>query len=295
MLDRSAASPPNRVKTRAIDYLLAAQASDGSWSDFNLPVGASNGWITALCGYHLAQYGGAAAQPAVIRAAGYLCANGPNWGYNATTPADADSTAWAVLLLARLGRTNAIDPAFLGAHQQVDGGVATYLADDGWGRAHGCVTALAALAFDALGDAAAAGNARNWLRQSGADARAGYWWASPFYPAWAVAQACTGHGALPPLPVLDTARSVLDLACALRIAALAHCPAPDLLHRLCSLQMPDGSFPPSYALRVTYHWLDSPANATDAGRVYADENRILGTCFCLAAIADQSALCAAAP
>ncbi len=292
MLDRTTPSGLHLAHERATGFLLAAQGQDGAWRDFHLPVGMSDGWITALCAAHLRRFGGAKARAATTAAADYLerTSRAGTWGYNAGIPPDADSTAWAALALE--GTAVAVDLPFLRAHQRRDGAVATYLANDGWGGAHGCVTALAARAFDRLGNCGAAARARGWLHDAGPSARAGYWWASPFYPAWAVASAFAGRANAPPLPPLDTARSILDLACALRIAALSGQAAPDLTARLCGLQMADGGFPPSACLRVTYHWLATPeqAPAGDAGRIYADSAHILGTCFSLAAIAAQTPL-----
>jgi squalene-hopene/tetraprenyl-beta-curcumene cyclase len=83
------------------------------------------------------------------------------WGYNRASPADADSTAWALKFLSAAdcrGSETERAEAFLGSHLRPDGGVSTYAAatrisfggsvgrrdDSGWRGGHGCVAANAA-------------------------------------------------------------------------------------------------------------------------------------------------------
>jgi hypothetical protein len=119
--------------TSAIDrgtrFLLGKQAGDGLWHDFQTPAGEASLWPTGFVGtaLHLAS-----APADSLQHAGDALLTAQNddggWGYNEDVPTDADSTAWALLLLGGLGRptpSSAVD--CLIAHQPSEnGGVATY-------------------------------------------------------------------------------------------------------------------------------------------------------------------------
>ncbi len=186
--DRSVA----QTLCRAIDFLLAQQAHTGRWSDFLLPAGPSDEWVTAFVGACLLEAPAEKTRRAARRAWEALLRRRPDepgWGYNRLTPADADSTAWALRLAAGLrvaedGRVAAAR-AFLAGHVSAGGGITTYAERDpirrytrlpedasfaGWQAPHACVTAaaaplLGAVAIDYLGRQQ--GEAGNWQ---------GYWW-----------------------------------------------------------------------------------------------------------------------
>lgn len=123
---------------RAVGWLCRLQHPSGSWSDFLVAVGFSDAWVTGYVGAALAA---AARSPRLLlelradaaeaadAAADWLLANPGReggWGYTAAVRPDADSTSWAVRLLAARGR--AVPPAaleFLAAHA-ADGGYRTY-------------------------------------------------------------------------------------------------------------------------------------------------------------------------
>ncbi|WP_433220638.1 hypothetical protein ACQP00_18380 [Dactylosporangium sp. CS-047395] len=123
---------------RAVEYLRRLQHPRGSWSDFMVAVGTSDAWVTGYTGTALAMAAAADhLDPAVRKAAAegadaaadwLLSVIGPRgaWGYHGGVAPDADSTAWAVRLLAARGR--AIPESaltFLAAHES-DGGYRTY-------------------------------------------------------------------------------------------------------------------------------------------------------------------------
>jgi hypothetical protein len=113
--------------------VLTSQSADGSWIDFDLPaVGASDAWVTAHVGYCLAtlpeMWSSDLVGNALEAAAKFLCAKWHHgWGYNDSAPADADSTAYALLMLDAAGTPP--PPATIDAllsFQHTDGGFATY-------------------------------------------------------------------------------------------------------------------------------------------------------------------------
>src|SRR5262249_38689691 len=126
------------VVERAVGWLRRLQHPAGSWSDFMVAVGCSDAWVTGYAGTALAA---AAASPALApvsrsaaaeganAAAGWLLANAGRqgaWGYHGRVRPDADSTAWAVRLLA--ARDRPVPPpalAFLARHES-DAGYRTY-------------------------------------------------------------------------------------------------------------------------------------------------------------------------
>jgi Prenyltransferase and squalene oxidase repeat len=176
---------------RAVAFLLSRQPNSGRWSDFLLPAGPSDEWVTAFVGACLLEVPVQAARAAALHGWEALLMrrrDEPGWGYNGLTPPDADSTAWAIRLATGLGRERhprvAAARAFLERHV-VPGGVATYaqrgpiraytrLPEEasfaGWQAPHGCVTAAAA---PILG-APAIDNLRE--RQTAAGCWQGYWW-----------------------------------------------------------------------------------------------------------------------
>lgn len=118
------------VVARAVRRLRRLQHPSGSWSDFMVAVGPSDGWLTGYAGVALAM---AAAHPVLdpaVRAeaavgadaaARWLLDNpggGGAYGYHARVQPDADSTAWAIRLLALRGRpVPAAALAFLVEHE----------------------------------------------------------------------------------------------------------------------------------------------------------------------------------
>ena len=197
---------------RAVAWLLEARADDGWWRDFALAPGPSDEWVTAYTGAALAGTASPRARAAAHDA--WRLLRGPHvraggWAYNAWTPCDADSTAWALHLADRLGEGDgeraARGHAFLVRHLRSDGGVATY-ADEapirgftgigpetsfaGWCGSHICVTA--AVASSARYRARLLGFLRAGQRTDGS--WPSYWWCDDAYATALAAQALREHG-----------------------------------------------------------------------------------------------------
>lgn len=285
---------------QGVDFLLAQQHGDGFWQEFQLPVGPSTTWVTALIAQQLAELHQDNATDAAVRAAHWLQQVSPagRWGYSEDVEADADSTAWALRLFHTLNVSAPVDMDFLQAHQRSDGGFSTYLAEDGWGASHACVTAAVLLALCHTGKVDVINNAHRWLRMARQDNDVwnGYWWSGPFYPTLLAVKAlrdrCPSDAyqkLLSTLPGLSVIRSTFDLACGLSLAVITSEDArliQLLAQRLCSLQRGDGGWPASSCLRVTPHWLSSTENLRPAelGNVYADNNRLISSVFACSAL-----------
>jgi hypothetical protein len=258
------------ARRSARQFLLAAQAPDGSWKDFLLPAGNSNVWVTAFVGEVLAD----AEQDAARRAWRFLeqtAKDGGGWSYNASVPGDADSTLWALRLAAKLGVLDT-EPArealaFLDRHLREDGGVTTYASAapirayiglppivpfTGWTSSHVCVTAAAAN-LDAYRE-----RLRPYLDGHRRDDGSwpAYWWFDDEY-ATAEAVAALGAGERSvqwAVSRIDTATNPFALAHGLRIAArggeASHDAALRGAAKLVAMQKPDGAWPTSARLRV---------------------------------------------
>jgi hypothetical protein len=258
------------MRDRAIDYLLERQEASGVWRDFFLPAGESTDWVTAYVGLALA--GNARGADAARRGWAYLetaVKPGGGWGYNALTPADADSTVWAVQLARAIragdGAVAQAGRAFLDTHRQPNGGISTYASEDAprdyvglpetvdfgaWTAPHVCVSAAAAgLGLD-LGPRA------YLVAAQAADGHwPSYWW---FDPGYATAEAVEALG--PDARAVDFAynrlrdllrddiRSAFALAHVIRI--LGPTTPAEALEALATLQADNGSWPASARLRV---------------------------------------------
>jgi hypothetical protein len=180
---------------RGVRLVLAAQARDGLWRDFDLLVGASEAWTTSWVGWCLAT---SSRQEATIARQRAAVAIGPlstpaGWGYNRSTEPDADSTAWAVRFLASLGAVDSflVQQCLLG-YVDISGRGHTFpFRATSWGDAHPDVTALIGLALAAAG-AEPAAIAR--VRRAVLDGRTrdsawrSFWWATDAYAtAWSLA------------------------------------------------------------------------------------------------------------
>ncbi|MDT8853588.1 hypothetical protein RNZ50_00785 [Paracoccaceae bacterium Fryx2] len=273
--------------------LCRHQAPGGLWRDYDLPVGVSDEWVTALVGLCLA--GVAAVEPSARPAAaaaesaltGGRC-RPAGLGFNRAVAADADSTATGLLLAAALGRPpHPADPGFLAAHVRPDGGVATFHGPLGWGRGHACVTPVAALALRACGQPLPGGIAPYARRMRGDDGFwPAYWWPGPFYAtaAWLRLGASCGLDLPPPArPLAHPIHTAMDLALALEIALHWQADAAgDLVAGLLACQGSDGRWPPSRTLRVTDPDCTDAAGAT--GALYADHAGLVTTAMAVRAL-----------
>lgn len=258
---------------RGVRYLLRAQHPAGSWSDFWLPVGASDAWVTAYVGLALDAAASCMlldaatrelAATAAGRAAAWLLARrrpGQGWGYNMTVRADADSTAHVLSLLARVGAgVPAEAVAFLRAHLAPGFGFRTYLRHDRshqWGRPCIDVTAAALRALHDVGEMSGAELAAAWgdLLGPAQDERGwwyGYWWSGPAYATGLALEVWRVAGR----PVLLRPVDRLPSTCAFD-TAWAHTAGIDLgaahtetAGELLASQEADGGWPSAPILRV---------------------------------------------
>lgn len=136
----------------AVRFLLHARSDEGYWSDFSLPAGASDEWVTAYITAALAtdpnQH-----RDLVLSSKWIHERFRPDrgWGYNRQTPCDADSTAWACLALYRTHYpTDCNVHKTLNRYALESDAYATYADlpdDDSWGIKHADVTSAALLAL----------------------------------------------------------------------------------------------------------------------------------------------------
>jgi hypothetical protein len=243
--------------------------------------------VTAYVGRALAEAG---APAAAHRAARWLLDNrtyAAGWGFNATTGADADSTALALALFRKLGiATDPTDVAFVGTHLR-DGGFATYNRADGWGEPHADVTPLAFAALPHSVRRALAPDLLRYLdRARGEDGLwPSYWWRDPSYATFRVL-ALLGDEALLPRAIRPgrlEPQTAFQLACTLGVEHLrrgAGAPRDALVRALLRLQRPSGRWDGSAELRVT-----DPASRTGDGRYYEDSGGLIATATAVEALA----------
>lgn len=329
-------SPPRRRRAQGcvlggVRFLLAGQDADGLWRDFTTPAGEASFWPTAVIGEALlgAAPGATAVDRAALdRAARALVAGQQadgGWGYNPSVPADADSTAWALLFLARLGGHEAPcrrAVSHLARHQRPSGGVATYaearairrymglrpwVPFRGWCRPHTEVTAVAGRALLALGDPDATGPAAaaawRYLRsEQHTDGHwTSYWWTSAHYATaqGALLASALGHREAAAAAAAWVRRhppgSAFDCALALLTAGAGGSDpglVDALVDRLASAQQPDGGWPSGPSLRIPVPPEVDPAGERPrrlvrfaGGIEVADQHRLFTTAACVAALA----------
>lgn len=198
------------------DALTRGQHDDGFWREFALQPGPAETWSTAWIGWCLAHVATApVVRWALHNATRALADNArpEGWGYNRRTGCDADSTAWATLMLAVTAPALACGGARVLLRYVDPAGHAHTFADPrfgDWSDGHGEVTALAALAC------AAAGCAPERVAPLRAALLAGagepFWWDTPTYGrAWRLV-ALAGTGGIPAPVAAQGAAWLRDLA-----------------------------------------------------------------------------------
>jgi squalene-hopene/tetraprenyl-beta-curcumene cyclase len=183
-------------------FLLARQGRDGLWREFVTPAGEASQWPTGFIGTALPLTGDTA--DALETAADTLSASqnlDGGWGYNEDVPTDADSTAWVLRFLTRVGRDGSVcrraASCLIGHQRSQNGGIATYFEAGpirrfmglgcwvpfwGWCAPHTEVTAVAGHALTGSSPTAAQAAwhfVRSRQRRDGS--WSSYWWTSPHY------------------------------------------------------------------------------------------------------------------
>ncbi|OAN82784.1 hypothetical protein A8B78_07950 [Jannaschia sp. EhC01] len=118
---------------RGLRFLLKERCQNGLWRDFDFAKRYSDEWVTGYVGTQVAAVGSPEALQAARAAWDQLRRRRPpgaGWGYQQSTPPDADSTAWALTLARDLGQDTSDHVSrgysFLEAHRGDNGGFKTY-------------------------------------------------------------------------------------------------------------------------------------------------------------------------
>jgi hypothetical protein len=258
----------------AVSWLRQRQHPAGTWSDFVVAIGTSDAWVTAYAGFALAEAASAQQLPPPVRrtaaagadaAADWLLANPHRdgaWGYNARACPDADSTAWAIRLLA--ARKRAIPPEALRLldSRATDAGFTTFQCSKGrWAEPTPDVSAVVLLAQLDAGVIHEQGLVEQWRRlvapaASARDTWKSLWWLGEFYPTAVAVEAWAAGGGpdLRPVPVwVDRPSTVFERALSLSVATHTFGSAADTGIRrseLLAARLPDGGWAGDAQLRI---------------------------------------------
>jgi hypothetical protein len=276
-----------------VRYLCELQQENGAWVDYpQLPVGASDQWVTAYVGYALAQQGTQPAWAAAQRGGRWLSTERTypaGWGYNAMTGPDADSTAMTLSLLRELDWPIAPeDQAFLRGCWRSAGGLATYDHGPGaWGDVHWDVTPIGYLGLtetdqQALRESFLKGLWHNRMEDGMWRA---YWWRQPYYSTWLTLEVLIRLDLPEPnlprhLPAQPIAvDNPFDLSCLIGIEFCRGKPLAQLgryLRSLLSWQSQDGRWAGHPNLRVTDPTCHNPWERSQ-GEYYSDQAATITT------------------
>jgi len=272
----------------AKSYLLSRFENGLCLEFFQLKHGPSLAWTTACIGSTLTEF--QVIPQGTLKALLSLQWKGGGWSYNQKSLPDADSTLRVLQFLNKVGFAGQAvirrAEKFVIAHQQTDGGVATYLPETvaamkypvgGWTATHPCVTALAARV---LQNQQARNKARRYItsRLDKGDARS-YWWQTPWYVRYEAGVINTDSISSDPV----------EMSLALLLKVRLGMTDKELATRLIRLQHEDGSFPVSHQFRVPRpnQLLD---NITEQVEVVEDSTRIFSTAAAVVAISRHEAL-----
>lgn len=292
---------------RSVLFLINAQV-DGQWRDYDLPVGISTEWATAYIGWALAEvaccWNASQARQSAQQAARSLIDQRTykaGWGYNGITGPDTDSTACAIALFDTLELpVRDEDRAVLRAAWRGPYGFTTYPDGEGaWSNSHldilwPALQGAHFLDFDQHCDELQVNLKDNFNNTEGWH---GYWWNDPWY--------CSYHTLLalnwldqehafcitPPAGPLNTnsyssaAWMAGSLVMSGRIGA-----GRELFRQIMTQRRADGSWNSSADLRVTNPDISDPHNNSEAGTLYADQNRLMTTASILRAYCTESLL-----
>jgi hypothetical protein len=277
----------------AVGYLQSIQSQDGSWTDFHLPVGGSDQWVTACAALALAQCGetpGSGATAAAVKGATWLSENRTykeGWGYNGATGPDSDSTALAIALLDELGMSVADrDRAFLRNHWRDGDGIATFDGPEAWGAGHWDVTPWGYHGM--LPEDRESYRERFllalWNNRLGNGFWRAYWWRNPYYSTFVTLEVLERLSIPEPEALHQSAPSIqidnaFDLGCYIGIESLRDPSDRRIgghLRTLLNWQEGDGRWRCAANLRVTDHHCYAPWERPE-GAYYEDQQSVLTT------------------
>lgn len=285
----------------AVNYILEQQDTDGAWRDFQLWVGASGPWLTAVVGRALLEPHSSASldkgHPSMVRARAWLhhvenpCCGG--WGFAETTQVDADSTAFVVLFLANWHELeNARLACLLRTFQCETGGISCFrgfdTVPDAWKKSHPDVSAVAGLAFDRLDDQISAEAAKTYCLQrieAEGPAASHFWKSSVYTPAMTACllsqTADARRTSLEKIPYSYS--SALEAALSLLLAVHSGASFHKPVDRVVNAQLSDGSWPSSCQLSSPTSerpWAQ-PNSAGSYAQRFADHKRLFSTALSL--------------
>ncbi len=282
-------------------YFLSSQQRDAHWTDFKLPTGESNAWVTAFILTRLAELPhesiSATIGKQIEQALDWLQASrspSGGWGYNETVDNDADSTSWAILALRRFNRSVPAEALnFLYRCRRTDGTVATFAPESGlgpgWTQGVPDVTAVGVKALEQRPDASTSLFTR-WLQPDGT--LPAYWWSTPLYTAAEVLDWAGSETTSPLVRRLAEGLSRYVASTLFEEALLLRClvvlqmkqASTTVATRLCSAQRSDGAWPSAALLRLTVPEVIEPWRAINAGRLYPDHQSLFTTATILSAL-----------
>lgn len=286
---------------QADQFLLAHQDAEGMWRDYDLEPGRSEAWTTACVGWALERPPAAeSSRDALARgAAALLRIRKPQgWSYNRETAVDADSTAWAIRLLAALDAFGELSPVeFLLPFLNPGGGARTFLSAErfgSWGAVHSDVTPVVGLALIA---AAAPRQVVETVREAVLAARVpnsgwnAFWWSCDAYATAQNLELLAASGGIPRdvrrqvaacLATADDPATPFEAAQHLTIAVRLSGPrsplAFRLVERLLAWRSADHGWPPSPVLQVPQQ--ANPAHAS----IHADREGLMTSAMAVGAL-----------
>ena len=192
-----------------LQFIQRQQNTDGTWFDYHTSAGVSNIWATGfilnMTSQLLPEHVSAKAKLALASEPGLL------WGYRSRYIVDSDSSGFAILCGAGKGANGNRSLNQLVRRQNIDGGFATYAAEDisalgklmhmpegsdysGWTQSHPCVSAVVLftlLKFNRKKDIRTIQHLETFLiNYIDSHRRLAYWWTSEVYTLFWLVQCC---------------------------------------------------------------------------------------------------------
>lgn len=300
----------NASISNGLQFLADSQRSNGSWADFHLPVGESDIWVTAYVLYQLSSLQENIPQYSFLNKCKSQALNwllntkkkSGGWSYNLSVEEDSDSTSLAILAISTMKHPileESLNRLFL--YFMEDGGASTYLdgVEEGgaWSTSKCDVTPFALLALKEKLPPSIRQKAINFLIREQRDDGlwSSYWWTSPLYATYAsLIWFSKNHYNIPLKEILTQTLNSFNPSGSFETAL--HLDCINLLKteknqlfikdtiNLLNAQLPNGSWPSSSFLRLTYSNVERPWMKIDAGPIYRDIRNIFTTATVIGAL-----------